>query len=130
MIVVGLLTYVGLSLMGIKYTLALAVLSGLLEVVPSLGPITATIPAFFIGLSQSYVSGLLMIALYFTVQQLENNLIVPFVMKKAVGIHPITTLIALIIGGKLAGIMGVILAIPTTIFLETILIEVNKFDKR
>ncbi len=130
MIVVGLLTYVGLSLMGIKYALALAVLSGLLEVVPSLGPITATIPAFFIGLSQSYVSGLLMIALYFTVQQLENNLIVPFVMKKAVGIHPITTLIALIIGGKLAGIMGVILAIPTTIFLETILIEVNKFDKR
>src|SRR3989338_3202969 len=130
MIVVGLLTYVGLSLMGMKYALALSVLSGLLEVVPNLGPITATIPAFFIGLSQSYVSGLSMIALYLTVQQLENNLIVPFVMKKAVGIHPITTLIALIIGGKLAGILGVILAIPTTIFLETILIEVNKFDKR
>ena len=130
MIIVGLLTYVGLSLMGMKYALALAVLSGLLEVVPNLGPITATIPAFFIGLSQSYVSGLSMIALYLTVQQLENNLIVPFVMKKAVGIHPITTLIALIIGGKLAGILGVILAIPTTIFLETILIEVNKFDKK
>ena len=130
MIIVGLLTYVGLSLMGMKYALALAVLSGLLEVVPNLGPITATIPAFFIGLSQSYVSGLSMIALYLTVQQLENNLIVPFVMKKTVGIHPIITLIALIIGGKLAGIMGVILAIPTTIFLETILIEVNKFDKR
>jgi len=130
MIVVGLLTYVGLSLMGIKYALALAVLSGLLEVVPNLGPITATIPAFFIGLSQSYVSGLSMIALYLTVQQLENNLIVPFVMKKAVGIHPIITLIALIIGGKLAGIMGVILAIPTTIFLETILIESQKFSKK
>ena len=130
MIIVGLLTYVGLSLMGMKYALALAVLSGLLEVVPNLGPITATIPAFFIGLSQSYVSGLSMIALYLTVQQLENNLIVPFVMKKAVGIHPIITLIALIIGGKLAGIMGVILAIPTTIFLETILIESQKFSKK
>ena len=130
MIVVGLLTYVGLSLMGMKYALALAVLSGLFEVVPNLGPITATIPAFFIGLSQSYVSGLSMIALYFIVQQLENNLIVPFVMKKAVGIHPIITLIALIIGGKLAGIMGVILAIPTTIFLETILIESQKFSKK
>ena len=130
MIVVGLLTYVGLSLMGRKYALALAVLSGLFEVVPNLGPITATIPAFFIGLSQSYVSGLSMIALYFIVQQLENNLIVPFVMKKAVGIHPIITLIALIIGGKLAGIMGVILAIPTTIFLETILIESQKFSKK
>ena len=130
MIVVGLLTYVGLSLMGMKYALALAVLSGLLEVIPGLGPITATIPAFFIGLSQSYVSGLSMIALYFTVQQLENNLIVPFVMKKALGMHPIITLMALIIGGKVAGMLGLILAIPTTIFLETILIEVNKFDKK
>ena len=71
-----------------------------------------------------------MIALYLIVQELENHLIVPVVMKKAVGIHPIITLIALIVGGKLAGIMGVILAIPTTIFLETILIEVNKFDKK
>lgn len=130
MIVVGLLTYVGLSLMGMKYALALAVLSGLLEVIPGLGPITATIPAFFIGLSQSYVSGLSMIALYFTVQQLENNLIVPFVMKKALGMHPIITLMALIIGGKIAGMLGLILAIPTTIFFETILIEVNKFDKK
>jgi predicted PurR-regulated permease PerM len=129
MIVVGLLTYVGLSLMGMKYGLALAVLSGLLEVVPGLGPITATIPAFFIGLSQSYASGLSIIALYFIVQQLENNLIVPIVMKKAVGLHPIITLIVLIIGGKIAGIMGVILAVPTTIFIETVLIEWQKRAK-
>jgi len=130
MLIVGLLTYVGLSLMGIKYALALAVLSGLLEVVPNLGPISATIPAFFIGLSQSFFSGVSIIIFYIVVQQLENNVIVPFVMKKAIGIHPIATLMALIIGGKLAGIMGVILAIPTTIFLETILIEVSKFDKK
>jgi len=129
MVVIGLLTYVGLSLMGVKYALALAVLSGLLEVIPNLGPIIATIPAFFIGLSQSNVSGLSIIALYFVVQQLENNLIVPIVMKKAVGLHPIITLIALIIGGKIAGIMGVILAVPTTIFIETVLIEWQKRAK-
>ena len=51
-------------------------------------------------------------------------------MKKATGLHPIVTLIVMVIGGKLAGIMGVILAIPTAIFIETILIEVNKFDKK
>ena len=130
MIAVGLLTYIGLSFMGIKYALALAVLSGLLEIVPNLGPITATVPAFFIGLSQSYFLGLSMIGLYLIVQQLENNLIVPIVMKKAVGIHPIITLIALVIGGKLAGIMGVLLAIPTTIFIETILIESQKIPKK
>jgi predicted PurR-regulated permease PerM len=130
MIVVGLLTYLGLSLLGMKYALALAVLSGLLEVVPTFGPITATLPALVIGLSQSYILGLSMVALYFVVQQLENNLIVPIVMKKALGIHPIVTLIALIIGGKLAGMMGVILAIPTTIFLETILIEVIRLDRK
>ncbi|TRZ50862.1 AI-2E family transporter, partial [bacterium] len=91
MMIVGLLTYIGLIIMHMKYALALAVLAGLLEVVPSLGPITSTVPAFIIGLSQSYVLGISMIALYFFVQQLENNLIVPMVMKKAVGIHPIIT---------------------------------------
>lgn len=130
MFIVGTMTYLGLILLHMKYALALAVLAGLLEAVPSLGPISATIPALIIGLSQSYFLGLSMIALYFTVQQLENNLIVPMVMKKAVGIHPIITLIALVIGGRLAGVMGVVLAIPTTIFIETILIDLINTRKK
>ena len=126
MSVVGILTFIGLNLIGMKYILALAVLAGILEIVPNLGPVLSAVPAVLIGLSQSFLLGVSNIALYFIVQQLENNAIVPLVMKKAVGLNPITTLIALIIGGKLAGVLGVLLAVPTTLFLETILIEVRK----
>lgn len=130
MLVIGTMTYIGLNIVGMKYALALAVLAGLFEVVPNIGPIASAIPIFLIGFSYSPLLGASTIAMNFIIQQLENNLIVPYVMKKAVGIHPIITLIALIVGGKLAGIMGVILAIPTAIFLETVLIEMNRFDKK
>jgi predicted PurR-regulated permease PerM len=130
MIVVGTMTYIGLNIIGMKYVLALAVLAGLLEVVPNLGPIASSIPAILIGLSYSPVFGLYCAALYLVVQQLENNFIVPLVMKKATGLHPIVTLIAMVIGGKIAGILGVLLAVPSTIFIETILIESQKFSKK
>lgn len=126
MTAVGILTYIGLVAIGMKYAVALAVLAGLLEIIPTLGPIISAIPAALIGFSHSYVLGLYNIALYFIVQQLENNLIVPVIMKKIVGVHPIVTLMALIIGGKLAGVLGVLLAVPTTIFIETLLIEWQK----
>jgi len=130
MIVVGTMTYIGLSIIGVKYTLALAVLAGLLEIVPSLGPIISSIPAILIGFSNLPILGLYCGILYLIVQQLENNLIVPLIMKKVTGLHPIVTLIAMVIGGKLAGIMGVLLAVPSTIFIETILIESQKFSKK
>jgi len=129
MSIVGILTFIGLSLIRIKYSLPLAVLAGFLEAVPNLGPTLAAVPAVLIGFSQSYFLGFAALALSFVVQQLENNLIVPIVMKKAVGLNPIITLIALIIGGKLAGLIGVILAIPVTLFLETVLIEMTKIKK-
>ncbi len=125
MVVVGGLTYIGLALLKIKYSLALAVLAGLLEVIPNLGPIISAVPAFLISSSQSLFIGLTVLGLYFVVQQLENNLIVPVVMKKATGLHPITILIALVVGGKIAGILGVFIAVPTTIVLETIIIELK-----
>jgi len=130
MTAVGVMTYIGLTIIGMRYSVALAVLAGLLEVVPNLGPIIATIPAALIGFSSSYILGLSNIALYFIVQQLENNLMVPFIMKKVVGLHPIITLMALMIGGKLAGVLGVLLAVPTTIFIETILIESQKLPRK
>jgi len=126
MTIVGLMTFFGLSLIGMKYVLPLAVLAGLLEAVPNLGPVLSAVPAIIIGVSSSYFLGVSALALYFIVQQLENNFIVPLVMKKAVGLNPIITLIALIIGGKTGGILGVLLAIPTTLFIETIFIEVTK----
>jgi predicted PurR-regulated permease PerM len=126
MFLVGILTFIGLTAIGVKYALFLAIVAGLLEVVPNLGPVLSTVPAVIVAFSQSYFLGLSTIALYFIVQQLENNLIVPLVMKKAVGLNPIVTLIALLVGGKLGGVLGVLLAIPFTLFVEVILMEIIK----
>jgi len=126
MFVVGLLSFIGFSLVGIRYALPLAVLAGLLEIIPNLGPTIAAIPAVLIGLSQSYIMGLAGLAVAVLVQQLENNVIVPVIMKKATGLNPIFILVALIVGGRIGGVLGVILAIPATLILETLLIQASR----
>lgn len=126
MIIIGTFSYIGLTLLNIRYALPLAIIAGLLEVVPIIGPTIATVPAFFVAASTSWFIGLSVIALYFLIQQLENNLIVPFVMKKAVGLNPITSLIALTVGGKVAGFLGVLISIPFALFLETLILNLIK----
>jgi predicted PurR-regulated permease PerM len=123
MTVVGLLTFIGLNLIGMKYALALAVLAGLLEVIPNLGPILSAIPAILIGLAISPLAAGSVLAVYIIVQQLENNVIVPIIMRNAVGLNPIITLIALVIGGRIGGVLGVLLAIPAYLFIEVIVSE-------
>lgn len=114
MFVVGLLTYIGLRLLNINYALPLAILAGALEIVPNIGPIMSAIPAIIIAyLSVSPLLALAVTALYILVQQLENNLIVPMIMKKATGLNPVVTLILLFIGLRLGGFGGAALAIPT-----------------
>ena len=123
MTVVGVMTFIGLNLIGLKYILPLSIVAGFLEAIPTIGPVISVIPAIFVALGQNYFLLVPTIALYFIIQQLENNLIVPFVMKKAVGLNPIIALIALFVGGKIGGVLGTFLDIPTTLFIETILIE-------
>jgi len=126
MSVIGILTYVGLSILGVKYALSLAFIAGLLEVIPIIGPIISAIPAVLVATSTSYVLSGGTIILYIIIQQLENNIVVPFVLSKAVGMNPITTLIALTVGGTLGGLMGSILAVPAALFIETIVSETMK----
>jgi len=123
MFVIGVLVYIGLTLLNVRFALPLALIAGLLEIVPILGPIISTIPAFIIALSESAFSGIAVIALFFVIQQAENQIIVPYIMRKAVGLNPIVTLAALIIGGRVGGFLGILIAIPITLFVETILVE-------
>jgi predicted PurR-regulated permease PerM len=112
MLVVGIFVYIGLLILRVDFALPLALVAALLEIVPNIGPVIAAIPAILIGLATSPLLALSVIALYIIVQQTEGNIIVPFVMKKSVGLSPLITIIALMVGGKLAGIMGAILAVP------------------
>lgn len=126
MFIIGLTTYVGLEIIGMPYALALAVIAGLLEVVPVIGPIIGSVPAIIIAFSINPIMGVGVLFLYFVVQQLENNLIVPKVMQKAVGFDPLVTIIALMIGSKLYGVVGALISIPVTI----ILFEIYKTSLR
>ena len=123
MIIVGSANYIGLSLMGIPFALPLAILAGLLEIIPNIGPITAAIPGIIIGLSISPVTGLAVGALALLIQQLENYVLVPKIMEKSVGVSPLITLLALAIGFRIAGVVGALLAIPATITLQVLASE-------
>ncbi|MCX6725899.1 MAG: AI-2E family transporter [Candidatus Shapirobacteria bacterium] len=129
MLIIGVLSYIGLSLLGIDYALPLAILAGFLEIIPSIGPFISAIPAILVALLVSPLMALAVAALYILVQQLENNLIVPQVMAKECGLKPLVTIIALIIGFKMGGIAGAILAVPIVLLLEVILTEVSSSEK-
>jgi len=123
MFVVGFSTFIGLTLLRIPFSLPLAILAGFLEIVPNIGPVLSAIPAVIIGFGISPIMGFAAIALYFLIQQVENYIFVPKIMEKSVGVSPIVTLFSLAVGFKLAGIVGVIIAVPVVISLRVIVKE-------
>jgi predicted PurR-regulated permease PerM len=120
MFAVGAATYVGLLILGIPFALPLAILAGLFEIIPIIGPLFSAVPAVIIGFGISPVIGFAVIALAFLVQQLENYLLIPKIMEKSVGVSPIVTLISIAIGARLAGIVGVIISVPMVITLQVV----------
>lgn len=106
------LTLVGLTILGVDYALVLAIISGLSEFVPYLGPIIAAIPAVFLAFTQSPMLAIFVLILYAVIQWVESNIIVPKIMQKVVGLNPIVSIVVLLVGFKLAGIIGAILSIP------------------
>ncbi|MEX1998013.1 MAG: AI-2E family transporter [Candidatus Andersenbacteria bacterium] len=111
-LIIGVVVGLGLWLMGIKYALVLGLLAGILEIVPVIGPVIAAIPGVLVGLAQSWVIGVAALIFYIVVQQLENNLLVPTIMRRAIGLNPLVTIIAILLGARLAGVAGVILSVP------------------
>jgi len=122
---VGLLSYLGLRLIGISFALPLAILAFCLEIVPNIGPTVAAFPAILIGLTVSPVQALAAAGLAFLVQQIENSLLVPKIMKSTAGVNPLISILSLAIGFKLAGVGGAILAIPTYIVASVILHRIS-----
>lgn len=120
MFTIGAGTYIGLLILGIPFAIPLAILAGLFEIIPLLGPIFSSVPAVIIGFGISPITGLGVIAMAFLVHQLENYVLVPKIMEKSVGVSPIVTLIALAVGARLAGIVGAIISVPMVITLQVL----------
>ena len=113
MVIIAAIDYVGLLIIGAPYALILAIMAGLLEIVPYVGPIVSAIVASTITfLNGGPVMGLLVLALFALAQQLEGYVIAPLVMKKAVGLNPIVVILALMIGAKLGGVIGIVISVP------------------
>lgn len=120
MALVGLLTGLGLWLVGVPSAAALALIAGLFEIVPWAGPILAAVPIMIIALAQGPETGLLALGVVLMVQQIESNLILPYVQKKAVSLPPALTVFGVVAGGLLFGFMGVIFAAPLLVVAYTL----------
>jgi predicted PurR-regulated permease PerM len=121
-LIIGVIVYIGLSIIGVPYALLLAVLAGLLELIPIFGPILAMIPAVLLALSSSGLTVALWVFIfYLIVQQLENNVIVPLVVNKTTGLNSLVVILSLLIGAQIAGFWGIVLAVPlVSVFMEYI----------
>lgn len=130
-LIIGTLTLIGLLAFKVEFAVVLALIAGLTELIPIIGPFIGAIPAVIVAFSQDPVLALIVMGLYIVIQQLENNLIVPRVMSKATGLNPVIVIVSILVGGKVAGITGVILAVPTMIIITTFLedfLEEKKAD--
>ena len=120
MLVIGVISWLGLTVLGVPGALSLGIIAGLLELIPNLGPIIATIPAVIVALLQGstylpvspLILTLLVIGFYVFLQQLENSVIVPRVLGDAVELPPLIVMTGVLVGGTVAGILGALLATP------------------
>ncbi len=112
MIFVGVLYYIVLLIFGVPYAPLLAILGGILEIIPYFGPVLAAVPAVIFSVAISpVIAGSVAIG-YALINVIENQLLIPKIMNKAVGLNPVLVILALLIGGKVAGVVGLLLAVP------------------
>jgi len=114
-LIIGFLVFSGLWILDVKYAVILAIFAAVFELVPIVGPVFAGGMAVMVGLSQSFGTGMYVLILFLIIQQLENHILVPLVMKKAIDVHPVVILIAILAGLEIAGFIGMILAVPAAV---------------
>lgn len=126
-LIIGILTYLGLTVLGVRYALLLSLLAAIGELIPVFGMILAAVPAIAIGFADGGTTlALLVLGLYIILQQFESNLIYPLVVKKVVGVPPLLVILALIVGAKVAGFLGILLSVPIAAALQEFVSDVQK----
>ncbi len=126
-VIVGVLAYLGLTIIGVPYALVLAVVAAVFELIPVFGPILSSVPAIAIALSTGgLTTAIIVAAFYLIIHQFENHLIYPLVVTKVVGVPPILVILALLVGAELAGFLGVLLAVPLAAVLQELFADLDK----
>jgi len=119
-LVVGGLTALGLSIIGMEFALVLGLIAGVFNIIPYFGPLFGIIPAVSLALLQSKKMALYVFIIMFIIQQIEGNIISPKILGKSTGLHPLMIILALLAGGHLFGILGMIMAVPLTGILKVL----------
>lgn len=126
-LIIGVLVYLGLTILGVPYALLLAILAAVFELIPVFGPILSAIPAAAIALTHGGLTLMfIVIGLFVIIQQFENHLIYPLVVTKVVGVPPLLVILALIVGAKLAGFLGIILSVPAAAIIQELVQELQR----
>jgi len=119
-VIVGLLIGIGVKLVGMEYALLIGLICGIFDLIPYFGPIIGAVPSVLLALTKSPAMALKVVVIILIVQQLEGNVISPKLMGESVGLHPIWVVFALLAGGELAGVWGMLLAVPVAAVIRVI----------
>jgi predicted PurR-regulated permease PerM len=128
-LIIGVTSAIGLALMGVPYFFVLAVIAGIGEMIPMVGPLLSAIPAILVALTVSPGLALAVAAFYVAQQLVENNVLVPKVMGDTVGLNAVTVIASLLIGSQLLGFVGALLAVPTAAIIQVLFQEVYLAEK-
>lgn len=128
-LIVGLVVWLGMWLLGVPYAFAIGILAAVFELVPMIGPAIVGVAAFLIAISQSFALGIYALIFFMIVQQLENNILVPLVMGRAMRVHPLMVILSMLAGGQIAGFIGVLLAVPIAVMTEEVVTYVGERRK-
>ena len=127
--VIGATTAIGLGLMGVPYFFVLALIAGIGEMIPMVGPLISAIPAILVAFTVSPGLALGVAVFFFVQQQLENAVLVPKLMGQTVGLSAVTVISALLIGSELLGFSGALLAVPTAAIIQVLFEELYLAEK-
>jgi predicted PurR-regulated permease PerM len=128
-LIIGVTTAITYAIMGVPYFFVLAVIAGIGEMIPMVGPLLSAIPAVLVALTVSPALGLGVAVFCLVVQVIENNVLVPKVMGQQVGLSAVTVIIALAIGTELLGFVGALLAVPTAAVVQVLFEELYLAEK-
>lgn len=123
---IGVSSAIGLWLLGVPYFYVLALVCGIGELIPIVGPILSAIPAILVAATVSWEKALFVLIFFIVQQQFENHVLVPKIMSRQVGVSAVTVIVSLLIGGNLLGVVGAILAVPTAAILQVVFNELRE----
>lgn len=116
-LIVGVLTGIGMAVLGVPLAAALGLLAGVGNLIPFIGPLLATVPAVVLALTEGWVTALLALGVLLLVQMLDANVLTPQVYARVISLDPVTVIVAVLFGALLLGVWGAVIAVPAAVFL-------------